>query len=101
MKSQVTFNQFVDGFSCRPDNFTYSGLRALYDAFEEIEEDIGNEITFDPIGICCEFTEYANLGEYIADYGDKYDCYVKTWQNLQENTWVIPVTDNRFIIQAY
>ena len=54
MKSQVTFSQFVDGFNCRPDNFTYTGLRALYDAFEEIEEDIGNEITFDPIGICCD-----------------------------------------------
>ena len=100
MKSQVNFSQFVDGFSCRPDNFSYTGLRALYDAFYELEEDLGDEITFDPIGICCEFTEYASLEEFHADYGSD-DNDFDSMESIQEHTWVIPVTDERFIIQQF
>jgi hypothetical protein len=100
MRSQVTFNDFVDGFSCRPDNFSYTGLRALYDAFEDLEEDIGDEITFDPIGICCEFTEYESIAEFHDNYGSD-DNDFDSMEAIQEHTWVIAVTDDRFIIQDF
>ena len=45
MKRTVGFNDFVDDFnSCRPDNFSYAGLRALYDYLGDYEDSCGEEI---------------------------------------------------------
>ena len=51
----------------RPDHFSYDGLIALWEYFEEYEEDTGEEIDLDVIAICCEYYEYNNLKEFQAD----------------------------------
>jgi len=66
-----TLNQdkFIDLFNeIRPDNFSYEGLQAIFTNLEDYSEDIGENIEFDPIAICCEYTEYNNLQEIIDDY---------------------------------
>jgi len=57
----------------RPDNFSYQGLRILFDYFEEYENDTGESIDCDVIAICCDFSE--DSFENIADqYGIELDA---------------------------
>ena len=58
MKTTVYFSEFCDYFrDIRPDNFSYQGLRVLFDYLEEIENSCGEESELDVIGLCCEFSE--------------------------------------------
>ena len=69
MKQAINFSQFNDAFqSIRPDNFSYEGLRLLYDYFEAYAEDTGQEVDLDVIAICCEYVE-SSADEIIDDYG--------------------------------
>jgi hypothetical protein len=70
MKQTVNFSLFCDSFVNRKGNFSYSGLRALFDYFESLEEDGHEEIKLDPIAICCDFTEHQNLEELNNDLSD-------------------------------
>lgn len=59
MKDTIYKSDFIDRMmDIRPDNFSYDGLVALFDYLEEIEDSCGEEMEFDPIAICCDFTEY-------------------------------------------
>ena len=104
MKQTINEYQFKDAFQeCRPDNFSYEGLTALYDYLEQYEEDTGQEVELDVIAICCEFTEYEDLKEFQGIYyddikGDKY----KTLEEIEEETIVIPIEGTEgFIIQVF
>jgi hypothetical protein len=74
MKTMVYFAEFRDYFhEIRPDNFSYQALRILFDYLEEYEESTGEEIEFDVIAICCDFSE--DSFENIADqYGIELDA---------------------------
>lgn len=98
MKNTVNFCDFVDRFNAvRPDNFTYQGLRALYDWFEEYEEGCDEEVELDVIAICCDFTEYENLEEFQGDYSTEYE----TIEAIEDEITVIRVGENGFIIQCF
>lgn len=89
-------NQFVDNFqTIRPDNFSYEGLQAIFTYLEDLSEDIGENIEFDPIAICCEYTEYRNLQEII----DAYEC-INCEEDLDDYTTpiFIPKTDRIIIV---
>ena len=90
---------FIDAFKKmgREDNFSYDGLVALYEELEMVENDIGKPIELDVIALCCEFTEYNNLDEFQADYGDEYE----TIEDIQNATTVIMIDDDSFIIQQF
>ena len=69
MKMTLSAYDFVNQMTAiRPHNFSRAGLFALFDYLNDIDEDM----EFDPIAICCDFTEYENLEEYQAGYGE--DC---------------------------
>lgn len=78
MKQTINFSQFHDAFqSIRPDNFSYEGLRVLYDWFvdQEYNDQDGitcNEIELDVIAICCDFNE-STTDEIIEDYSLESD----------------------------
>jgi hypothetical protein len=73
MKTTVYFSEFCDYFhKIRPDNFSYEGLRVLFDYFEEIEDSCGEESELDVIGICCEFSE-ASWEVIASDYSIQID----------------------------
>ena len=98
MKQTINEYDFRRAFEqLRPDQFSYQGLGALFDYFEEIEDGIGEEIELDVIGICCEYTEYEDLSEFQEDYGEEY----KTIEDIGDHTTVITVDDDSFIIQQY
>lgn len=58
MKLTINFYAFENAFkTISPDNFSYEGLRVLFDHFEEYEESTGEQVELDVIGICCEHNE--------------------------------------------
>lgn len=59
MKKTICKNEFIDTMiDIRQDNFSYDGLVALFDYLEEIEDSCGEEMEFNPIALCRDFTEY-------------------------------------------
>ena len=74
MKTTLQFNEFRSWFeNNRPNNFSRAGLMALWEYLEQYESDTGEEIEFDPIALCCEYTEYEDIQEFHLDYdADKY-----------------------------
>ena len=79
------------------DNFSYDGLKALFEYLEEYEEDTGEEVELDVIALCCDYMEYDSLKEYNDDYGTKYSEI----DTIQDDTTLIKIDDNSFIIQQY
>lgn len=74
MIQRIDKNDFVrefDNFN-RSENFTREAREALYDYLEEIDENI----ELDVIGICCDYTEYADEAEAREAYGDDWEDYV-------------------------
>jgi len=72
MKNSINFEtQFISGFQqAHCDNFSLEGYYALFKYFTNYEENIGEEIEFDPVAICCDWTEYDSLEDVQIDYGD-------------------------------
>ena len=58
MKQTINSHKFHLAFEeLRPDNFSYEGLSLLFDYFESLDEDTGEETELDVIAICCDFSE--------------------------------------------
>ena len=69
------------------DNFSYDGAKALMDYFEQLSDEIGGNIEYDPIGFCCEFSEYGDLDDFNNCYDS--DNPFESWEEVAENTIVI------------
>ena len=100
MKDTITQFQFCDWFQQnRPNNFSYEGSKALFHYLEDLEDDIGEEINFDPIVLCCEYNEYESLKECLTEYGN---LELKTIEDLRDHTTVIEVDGlDSIIIRAF
>ena len=100
MKQIITESQFINAFKSwdtYKNQFSYEGLKALFEWFEELENDTGEEMELDVIAICCEFTEYENLKQYNDEYGNEH----KEIDEIADDTTLIKIDDERFIIQQY
>ena len=97
MKDTVTEYQFVDTMAQKQHGFSYEGAKALFEYFENLEQDTGEELEFDPVAIRCDFDEYESLEEVKENYQD-----IETLEDLQNHTTVIEIPNSdRLIIQAY
>ena len=98
MKQSVSIYDFERAFKrCERENFSYDGLKALFEYLEEFEDGTGEEVELDVIALCCEYAEYDSLNEYNDDYGTEYDEI----DLIQDDTMLIKIDDERFIIQQY
>jgi len=98
MKQSINMYDFERAFkNFERDNFSYDGLKALFEYLEEYEEGTGEEVELDVIALCCEYMEYDSLKEYNDDYGTKYSEI----DAIQDDTTLIKIDDNSFIIQQY
>ena len=98
MKQTVNMYDFERAFkNFDRDNFSYEGLKALFEYLEEYEDSTGEEVELDVIGLCCEYMEYDSLKEYNDDYDTKYSQI----EQVGDDTQLIQIDDNRFIIQQY
>lgn len=113
MKQTINETQFVDAFATSAEHrhqFSYSALHALFNYYQSIEDGCGQEIEFDMIAICCEWTEYGSAYEAMEQYqsedmpveGEEGDDLVQIAEKneaealrwLDERTQVIEFDDN-------
>lgn len=75
MRITVTENIFIDRFVAygRGEDFSYSGLSALFEYCEDRERDIGEEWELDVIELCCDFTE-SDIDSVASDYNLDLSC---------------------------
>lgn len=122
MKMTVTADDMKREFEeYNRDYFTYPGLNALLDYYDEIDENK----EFDPIEICCDCTEYGegaacSYDDLINDYGYKYpteeyledngleedefdkDSYVKSLiEHLEKETTILYVSNGNYIVFGF
>lgn len=120
MKKTLTAYDLQDAFrAAGRDYYTFEGLEALLDFYNEIDEDA----ELDVIAICCDCTEYGDgaacsLSNLINDYGYKYP--VSEWMDdtdadeydeaeyiealtgeLENYTTVLPVRNGNYIIFTF
>jgi hypothetical protein len=80
----------------RPENFSYEGLTVLYDHLIQFEEDTDQELEFDPVAFCCEYTEF----DSFEDVKKNYD--VEDLEHLEQNTIVLKIPNSeKLIVQNY
>ena len=100
----ITKTEFVDSFrkwDTYKDNFSYEGLQSLFDYLEELEEGTDTQIEFDVVGICVDFSEYANLQEIQKLY-DGTNIEINNIDDLKDHTQVIEIPNTtRLIIQDF
>ena len=117
MKKTVDIYEFRADFqSLRPNNFSYEGLEVLFDMLEEYEDSTGEELEFDVIAICCDFTESTALevaqdyqldiaqedGEDAEDYAERLADEVEEYLNDSTIAQRFDVDgETRFIYQAF
>jgi len=94
MKKEVRLYDFLDDERLK-DSFSHEGKRALFDALEDLEEETGVEIDYDPIAIRCDFTEYSSIEEIKSNYQS-----IETIDDLYDNTFVIEF-EGGIIIQDF
>lgn len=96
MKKTINNCEFVEMFDkCgRSGNFSRLGRRKLAEYFEQLEEDLGQDIEVDVIAICCDYSEIE-----IKDIERETGC--ENLEDLQDNTTVIEVDDETIIYQNF
>lgn len=93
-----TFNEddFINEFKAynRMDNFSYKGLRILFESLEQTAIDCQMNIEMDVIALCCEYNE-DTIGDIIDNYAidisecDSFDEVVEEVNRyLEDNTFV-------------
>jgi len=97
MKQTINEFDFKNEFKkIRPENFSYDGLTVLYDHLTRYEQDTDQELEFDPIAYCCEYTEF----DSFEDVKKNYD--VEDLEHLEQNTIVLKIANSeKLIVQNY
>lgn len=94
MKTNVSIYEFRANERLQR-NFTFHGLNALYEWFENYEEETGEEVEFDAVAICCDFADYGSFEEIKGDYPE-----INSIEELEDHTIVIP-HEQGIIIQKF
>tara|TARA_Y100001963_G_scaffold117461_1_gene163410 strand:+ start:152 stop:478 length:327 start_codon:yes stop_codon:yes gene_type:complete len=85
----LTENDFIEltnKYSQYKDNFSHVGKKALFEYLQEYEQDTGEQIEFDYISLCCEYSEYETEQDLLQEYSSK------SLESLREETEIIEFT---------
>lgn len=105
MHKRIYLSDFVEAFNehGRDNQFPPAALEALFEFFEELEDETGELVELDVIAICCSFTEYDSpqdcAEDMFLDVEDMEDEDIISL--LQEHTIVIPLKSGGIVIQNY
>ena len=78
----------------REDNFSYQGLRALYEFLIDIAESTG-AIEVDVIALCCEFSE--DTAENVLSYHNACEDIA----DLQAHTWAVELDNGNILYGVF
>lgn len=97
MYQTLHFGDFVDAFNSydRKENFSYDGLKALFDYYEEYEESTGEKIELDVIAICCEWNEYESEKALLDEHS------MDAIEEVENSTTVIKLDNGGYLIQVF
>jgi hypothetical protein len=105
MKQTVSLSDFMDAFTKmdRQNNFSYEGLKVLFNYFENLEESTDTEMELDVIAICCDYTECSiqEAREMYSHIAEEYPIDENFIRALREYTEVLDVGFDQFIIQDF
>lgn len=104
MKQTINLHQFREQFRLyERTNFSYEGLNVLFNALEEYEQDTGNEVELDVIGLCCEYVEMT--AEEVKDNYEETEEWVNIEEFLTDHTylcgWFMDGKDKKFVFQQF
>ena len=100
--------EFIRAFDARKrsENFSINARRRLFEYYDQLSEDLGEDIELDPLAVCCDWSEYTET-ELIEQYGDciegdkDSDEFIEELiEELQDHTTIIHVED-RYLIQNF
>jgi hypothetical protein len=114
MKTTVSRYDFKRAFvdADRKENFSYEGLKVLFDYLEDYEEQTGEEIELDVIALCCDYAEdtVADIARNYSidlndadpeadDYADQ--CRQIVFDYLSDRTSVVGDTADGFVYLSF
>lgn len=115
MYKTIGFGDFVDAFrssGCNESQYTYDGLKALYEYLTDMEDSSGSEIELDVIALYTDYTEYTPK-ELVENFEDKLDFddddeslsfedkLEKVLDYVEANTTVINCENGNFVLQNF
>ena len=77
------FINLTNEYSQHKDNFSYEGKKALFEYLQEYEQSTDEQIEFDYIALCCEYSEYDTEQDLLQEYQSSSLDY------LRDNTEII------------
>ena len=97
MFQRVNLSDFRQAFfnQGRGNQFSYEGLKALFDYLEEQERDTGEEMELDVIELCGEYSEFKSFEEFQGENPD-----IESMEQLRDKTMVLEF-DGGFLVQAF
>ena len=85
MYTELSKSEFIDTFrnsNTYKNNFSYDGLNALFNYLEQWEQEMGEDVEFDMVGICCDYSEFEDQKELEKNYN-------MTLQEIGDHTYII------------
>lgn len=114
MKTTVSRYDFERAFvdAGRKDQFSYEGLKALFDYLEDYEEQTGEELELDVVALCCDYCEdtvsdiarehsidLSHLDPEDDDYEEQ--CIDAVRDYLNDNTTLVGETSTGFVYACF
>lgn len=93
------FWNWVKNSDSYSNNFTLQGAKAMQEYLEEHSNDIGENIEFDPIAWCVEFSEYKDMEDFYNSSGYTTED-IQSYEDLLDRTSVIGF-DGGFILADF
>lgn len=105
MYKRIYLSDFMEAFDDhgRDDQFSPAALEALFEFFEELEDETGELVELDVIDICCSFTEYDSPQDCANEFGLNADGMdnEEVIDLIRDHTLVIPLKSGGIVIQNY
>ena len=85
------------------NNFSLEGAKAVQQFYNQLSEELDEQLEFDPIAWCCEFAEYESIDEAFEDYADvdKLEGYEDKLAYFEDRTQVIELENGGVVMQNF
>jgi hypothetical protein len=107
MFTRVTLSDFRDAFRShgRRDQFSYDGLRVIFEYLEEYEDSTGSAVELDVVAICCDYVEMTPeeiIEAYSIDFDpDADDAETVAIDHLEYHSMILGKTKDTIVFQQF